>query len=71
MFEKVKAWCEYEIENVEKRGYNARNAVMRCYGITMFVANELLGYDSPEGQELAKWWDDEMIPRFQKLYDRG
>lgn len=51
MVEKVKAWCEYEIENVICRGYDAQDAITRCYGIIMFVSNSVL--DSPEGKELA------------------
>lgn len=71
MFEKVKAWCEYELDNVEKHGYDVHGAITRCYGIVMFVSNSLVGYDSAKGQQIAKWWDDEMLPRFRSLYDRG
>lgn len=65
--EKTKKWINYELENVTKRGWPAREAKHRCYGIIMFVTNELLGYDSPEGQELAKWWDDDMVVKFREL----
>ena len=73
MVEKVKAWCEYELKNVTKYRTSpaftlfVSNATTRCYGIVMFVSNSLLGYDTPEGKELATWWDDEMLPRFREV----
>lgn len=69
MVEKVKAWCEYEIDNVINRGYDAQGAITRCYGVIMFVSNSVLGYDSPEGKELATWWDDEMLPKMRKAQE--
>ena len=67
MTEKTKKWINYELENVTKRGWPTEPAKHRCYGIVMFVINELIGYDSPEGQELAKWWDDDMVMKFREL----
>ena len=66
MVEKVKAWCEYELHLVLKSWADAHSAMTRCYGVVMFVSNEVLGYDTPEGKELATWWDDEMLPRFRE-----
>ena len=66
MAEKLKAFCEHELWLAENRGYDVHGAVTRCYGAMMFVANELL--DGEEGEKLGKWWDDEMLPRFRKLY---
>lgn len=66
MIEKVKAWCEYELHMVLKSRADAHSATTRCYGVVMFVSNQLLGYDTPEGKELATWWDDEMLPRFRE-----
>ena len=66
MIEKVKAWCEYEMHMVLKSRADAHCATTRCYGVVMFVTNQLLGYDSPEAQEIVKWWDDEMLPRFRE-----
>lgn len=66
MTEKLKAFCEHELWQVENRGYDVHGAVTRCFGAMMFVANDLLGGE--EGEELGKWWDDEMLPRFRKLY---
>ncbi len=66
--ERTKKWINYELENVmTKRGYNLQQAKTRCYGVVMFVTNELLGYDSPEGQELAEWWDNDMRLKFDEL----
>lgn len=65
--EKTKKWIDYELENVTKRGWSAREAKHRCYGIVMFVTNELIGYDSPEGQELIDWWDNNMLNKFREL----
>lgn len=64
MKEKVMEWCKRELNNI-KRGYKAHDATTRCYGIVMFVTNELIGFESPEGQELVRWWDNEMLPAFR------
>ncbi len=66
MVEKVKAWCEHEFHSALKFQADAHSAMTRCYGVVMFVSNEVLGYDTPEGKELATWWDDEMLPRFRE-----
>lgn len=60
--QKLKEYCEYEIKCVQNLGYNPHEATTRCYGATMFVLN-MDNYD----EELAKWWDDEMLPRFREL----
>lgn len=67
MKEKVMKWCEYELKNAE-RGWDPHGAVTRCYGIIMFVSNEVLGFDTDEGKALAVWWDDVMLPKFRELY---
>ena len=67
--EKTKKWINHELEDAAtQRGYNSQRAKTRCYGVVMFVTNELLGYDSPEGQELIKWWDNVIHPKFEELY---
>lgn len=62
MKEKFRAYCEYEIDNVTKRGYNANEAATRCYGAVMFLLNQYSWDD-----ELSKMWDDEIHPLFRKL----
>ena len=63
---KLKEYCNYEMDSVERHGYDPHNAVTRCYGATMFVLNFLDSFDD----SLAKWWDDEMLPKFREL-ERG
>lgn len=63
---KLKKFCEYELWGVTHCGYDPRGAITRCYGAMMFVLN----LDS-FSEELGKWWDDEMLPRFTELLIRG
>lgn len=56
---KVKEYCEYELDYTRRHG-NVNLALTRCYGAVMFVGN-LDGFD----EELGKWWDDVMLPRFR------
>ena len=65
MKEKAMAWIEKEYLDLWKPIHrNAEKATDRCFGIIMFVTNELLGYDSPEGKELIEWWENWMCPKF-------
>ena len=64
MIKKIKAYCEHELICVEKWGYNPHEAVTRCYGAVMFL---LFSFEEDELEDLGKWWDDEMLPRFRKL----
>lgn len=67
MKEKMMTWCEAELNTV-LRGGSAEKACDRCYGIMMFVVNELVGYDTPEGKEILDWWDNDMHPKFYEYY---
>lgn len=62
MEKKIKAYCEKEYENVLKWGYNPHEAMTRAYGAIMFVIN-YHDYD----EDLAKWWEDVMLPKFREL----
>ena len=66
MKEKIKEYCELEIHNVERYGYNAREACTRCYGAVMFLL-----YADDYDENLATWWDNEMHPRFHELMMKG
>lgn len=64
MKDNVKKYCEWEYMNALKRGYNPHEATTRSYGAVMFVLNfteENFNYD------LAKWWEDVMLPKFREL----
>lgn len=75
----VKAYIENEYKNAErlintesplakKYGKGTVNlSKTRCYGIIMFAINELF---DDYNEELAKWWDDEMLPKFRELERR-
>lgn len=66
MENKVKEWIIREYENTKKYGDNisARHAIDRCYGIIMFAINSLF---EDYNDELGKWWDDQMLPKFRAL----
>ena len=68
MKDNVKRYCEWEYINVLKRGHNPHEATTRSYGAVMFVLNfteENYDYD------LANWWSDEMLPKFNELERMG
>ena len=68
MENKVKAWIEYEYKCAkEYEGQSVANAIHRCYGVLMFAINNLF---EDYNEELGKWWDDEMLPKFIKLERR-
>lgn len=66
MEDKVKAWIEMEYKDQLRHGDNcsAFHAVDRCYGVIMFAINNLF---EDYNDELGKWWDDEMLPKFRDL----
>lgn len=66
ILDKTKDYCIYEYENLLKHGGNLNDTVSRCFGAVMFSLNTLLKYDSPEGYDLAAWWDDEMHAKFRE-----
>ena len=60
MFDKVKKYAQYELENISK-GFNADLSLERAYGAVMFVS--FCGdYDS----RLGDWWENEMLPKFEQ-----
>ena len=67
MEKKIKKWIEEELNNVKYRNYDVNLAKTRCYGVIMFAINELF---DEYNEDLAKWWDDEILPIFMKL-ERG
>lgn len=58
---KVKKYVEDELHNID-RGYDPALALERAYGATMFAVN----YDDVWNGELACWWEDEMLPKFNQ-----
>ena len=72
MKEKVKEWIENEYKRAKNWGvnkYSIQCATHRSYGVLMFAADELLG--GVEEEELGKWWDEEMLPKFRELEDNA
>ena len=68
MEKKVKNWIEAEYGAcVMNDSQNVTKAIDRCYGILMFAANTLF---KDYNEELGKWWDDEMLPKFRELERR-
>lgn len=67
MREKVKEWIKEDFKSTRKNTHSNTIAMMksldRCYGVIQFACNVLCKeYD----EELARWWDDEMRPKFYK-----
>ena len=58
----IKQYCEYEYSRLLYNS-NIEKAIDRCYGAVMFVLNFTERYDD----SIAKWWDDEMLPKFREL----
>ena len=68
MMEKgLKRFCESKIEFATKHGGDIEKAIDRCYGAVMFFIN----YCTDEwDEEIAKWWDEEMLPKMRKELDK-
>ncbi len=66
MQEKIKNWIENEYHDCIKHHSDPHAALTRSFGVLMFGLNELI--PSCEFDELGKWWDDEMHPKFLKLF---
>jgi hypothetical protein len=63
--EKVKKYCEEQLQDCIQWHDSPRQAIDRCYGVIMFAINHLLtDYEEP----LGNWWDDVMRPKFENLY---
>lgn len=59
MVDKVKEYIKKELNNISK-GYNASLALEHAYGALMFVL------DCKWDQELADWWSNVMLPKFEE-----
>ena len=66
MQEKIKNLIENEYHDCIKFHSNPSAAFTHAYDIFMFGLTELLSND--EIDEIVKWWDDGMLPKFLKLF---
>ena len=64
MESKLKEYCMLEYYNIYYHGGDLEKAIDRCYGAVMFCINNCF---EEYNEGLAKWWDNEMLPRLQKL----
>lgn len=64
MEEKVKQWIEREYKDVRLHHGNVPMVINRCYGVLMFVINELF---DEYNEQLARWWDNKMLPKFRAI----
>ena len=67
MENKLKRYCMTEYYTVYYHGGNIEKAIDRCYGAMMFCINNCF---DDYNENLAKWWDDEMLPKFRELERR-
>ena len=65
----IKKWIEREYINTKIYGddLSTRHAIDRCYGAVMFCINNCF---PSFNEELARWWENEMLPKFRKLERR-
>jgi len=76
MEDKVKAWIEAEyssvkhvLESASSISFYTKNefihdSIERTYGVMMFAINNLF---DDYNEKLAKWWGEEMLPKFRDL----
>ncbi len=64
---KLKRCCMAQYYDVYYHGGSTEKAIDRCYGAIMFAINNLF---DDFNDDIAKWWDDEMLPRFRELDER-
>ena len=67
MEEKLKIYCEKEYKQCWQWDGNVGKAIDRCYGAMIFCINNCF---DDYNENLAKWWDDEMLPKFRELEER-
>ena len=60
----LKNFCKEQLSGCKNHGGNVEKAIDRCYGAMMFCINNCF---DDYNEELGKWWDDEMLPKFRKL----
>lgn len=63
----LKNYCREQFNNCKNYGSDINKAIDRCYGATMFCINNCF---SEYNDELGKWWDDVMLPKFRELERR-
>ena len=64
MESKLKKYCMMEYHNFCYHGGDLEKAIDRCYGAVMFCINNCF---EDFNDELGKWWENEMLPKFQEL----
>lgn len=62
----LKKFCEHELWATKRFNYNPHDAITRCHGAVMFVINMDDYFDA----DLARWWNDKMLPQFRELERR-
>ena len=67
MERKLKNFCRQEYSNCKNWGGDVEKAIDRCYGAMMFAINNCF---DDFNEDLGKWWDDEMLPKFRELEKR-
>lgn len=61
---KIMTYCYDEYHNYLLYGGNLEKVIDRCYGAVMFAINNC--FDN-YNETVAKWWEDEMLPKFKAL----
>ena len=61
LIDEVKAYCNHELNTIDRFHCDPNATTSRCYGAVMFLVHACDAYD-----ELGPWWNDEMHPRFRE-----
>ncbi len=64
MENKIKNFCENAYNDCVKYDASVNAAIDRCYGAVMFCINNCF---DDYNNEIANWWDNEMLPKFREL----
>lgn len=60
----LKNFCKEQFNDCKNHGGSVEKAIDRCYGAMMFCINNCF----PDyNDNLGKWWDDTMLPKFREL----
>ena len=63
IFEKLKIYCEYELQMAINYRPSANLAFTRAYGAMMYTSN----YLCENWTDVAVWWENDMWNRFMKV----
>lgn len=61
---KIKSFVSRTLEDAKKKEEYALSGRNQAYGVVFFACNDLFDVYN---QDLADWWDKEMLPQFNEI----